>query len=232
MQTASNRKPSELVRGLGFWACTAVIIGSMIGESIFLVSSQVAGAVGSVGRALAAWLIGGAIVLLATFCFAELGAALPQAGGEYVYLGRGLGPKWGFLFGWTSTLLQGPTAAAWISAGLLRITAFLLPSVNSPIFTWSIPDPFQAQPYHFTFTFAQVWAAAAIAGVAAINYFGVRTAGRFQILITGMKVAAIVLIVGLGLVVKNVAGIRKQRWDAIWRRRGISHGFRADHDGL
>ena len=46
MQTASNRKPSELVLGLGFWACTAVIIGSMIGQSIFLVSSQVAGAVG------------------------------------------------------------------------------------------------------------------------------------------------------------------------------------------
>jgi amino acid transporter len=170
----------------------------------------VAGDVGSVGRTLAAWLIGEAIVLLATFCFAELGAALPQAGGEYVYLGRGLGPKWGFLFGWTSALLQGPTAAAWISAGLLRITAFLLPSVSAPIFTWSIPDPFQAQPYHFTFTVAQVWAALAklaIAGVTAINYFGVRTAGRFQIFITGMKVAAIVLIVGLGLAVKNAGGI-------------------------
>ena len=81
MQTASNRKPSELVRGLGFWACTAVIIGSMIGQSIFLVSSQVAGAVGSVGRALAAWLIGGAIVLLATFCFCGVGCG-PAASGR------------------------------------------------------------------------------------------------------------------------------------------------------
>src|SRR5260370_27286093 len=136
MQTAGSGKASELVRGLGLWACTAVIIGSMIGQSIFLVSSQVAGDVGSVDRALAAWLIGGAIVLLATFCFADLGAALPQAGGEYVCLARRLGPKWGFLFGWTSALLQGPTAAAWISAGLLRITAFLLASVNGPIFTY------------------------------------------------------------------------------------------------
>lgn len=206
MQTASNREPSELVRGLGLWACTAVIIGSMIGQSIFLVSSQVAGDAGSVGWALAAWLIGGAIVLLATFCFAELGVAMPQAGGEYVYLGRGLGPKWGFLFGWTSALLQGPTSAASISAGLLRITAFFIPSVSAPIFTWSIPDPFQAQPYHFTFTVAQLWSALAIVGVAVINYFGVRTAGRFQILITGMKVAAIVLIVGLGLAVENSGG--------------------------
>ena len=71
---------------------------------------------GPLNHTAIATLIGGAIVLLATLCFAELGAALPQAGGEYVYLGRGLGPKWGFLFGWTSALLQGPTAAAWTAA--------------------------------------------------------------------------------------------------------------------
>lgn len=102
MQTANNGRPSDLMRGLGLGASIAVIIGSMIGQSIFLVSSQVALDVGSVPGLLALWLIGGVIVLLATFCFAELGAALPQAGGEYVYLRRGLGPKWGFLFGWTS----------------------------------------------------------------------------------------------------------------------------------
>jgi basic amino acid/polyamine antiporter, APA family len=207
MKTVGNPKTSELVRGLGLWASTAVVVNSIIGQSIFLVPSQVAVDVGSVGRALTAWLIGGAIVLLTTFCFAELGAAVPQAGGEYVYLGRGLGPKWGFLFGWTSALLQGPAVAATISAGLLRITAFLLPSVSAPIFTWNIPAPFHAQPYHFTFTAAQVWAAVAIAVAMAINYFGVRTAGRFQMLIAGIKVAAVVLIVGLGLAVKNAGGV-------------------------
>lgn len=207
MQTANNDKPAELIRGLGVWASTAVIIGSMIGQSIFLVTSQVAQHVGSVSWVLAAWLIGGAIVLLATFCFAELGAALPQAGGQYVYLTRGFGPKWGFLFGWTSALLQGPTAAAWLSAGLLRITAFLLPEVSAPIFTWSIPDPFQPQPYHFTFIAAQLWATAAIAGVTGINYLGIRTAGRFQIMVTGLKIAAIVLIIVLGLTPHNAGGM-------------------------
>ena len=78
MQTTNNGKPSELVRGLGLWACTAVIIGSMIGQGIFLVSSQVAGDVGSVGRALAAWLIGGAIVLLA-LCHGARGSSWPHA---------------------------------------------------------------------------------------------------------------------------------------------------------
>jgi amino acid transporter len=185
----------------------AVIIGSMIGQSIFLVTSQVALDVGSAGRVLAIWLIGGVIVLFATFCYAELGAALPQAGGEYVYLSRGLGPKSGFLFGWATALLQGPAMAAAISAGLLRITAFLLPSVSLPIFSLNLPDPFYAQPSHFTITAGQVWAAVAIAFVTAINYIGVRTAGRVQILITGLKVAAIVFIVGLGLALKDTGGM-------------------------
>jgi basic amino acid/polyamine antiporter, APA family len=207
VKTASNHKTSEIVRSLGVCASTAVIIDSMMGQSIFLVPSQVAADAGSVRRALTAWLFGGALVLLTAFCFAELGAALPQAGGEYVYLRRGLGPKWGFLFGWASALLQGPTAAATISAGLLRIAGFLVPSVNTPIFGWSIQDPFHAQPYHFTFTVARVWAAAAIAAATALNYFGVRTAGRFQILIAAVKVTAIILVAGLGLAMKNASGI-------------------------
>lgn len=208
MQTTDKTKSSELVRGLGLWASTAVVIGAMIGQSIYLVPNQIARDLGSAGWVLAAWLIAGTIVLFATFCGAELGAALPNAGGEYVYLGRGFGPQWGFLFGWTSALLQGPAMAASVSAGLLRITAFLLPSVSVPIFTWNIPDPFRAQPYHFTFAVAQVWAAVAIAAVAAVNYFGVRTAGRIQILLTGLKVAAILVIIALGLALKNISGIQ------------------------
>ena len=74
------------------------------------------------------------------------------------------------------------------------------------------------QPYQFTFTIAQVWAAVAIAGVAAINYFGVRTAGRFQVLLTGLKVAAIVLIIALGLAVKNAGGITSHPSDAAMAR--------------
>lgn len=207
MQTDNNRKPSELVRGLGLWASTAVIVGGMVGQSIFLVSSQVARDLGSVGGVLAAWLIGGVTVLFASFCYAELGAALPYAGGEYIYLGRGLGPKWGFLFGWTSAWIQGPGMAATIAAGLLRITSFLLPSLNASLFTWSVPVPFETQTYHFTFTASQLWAALALAGMAAINYFGVRTAGQFQIVITGLKVAAIVLIIGLGFTVKQIGAM-------------------------
>ena len=171
MPTTNNTKRSELVRGLGLWAATAVIIGSMVGQSIFLVPSEIARDVGSIGRVFAAWLVGGVLVLFAAFCYAELGAALPEAGGDFVYLGRALGPRWGFLYGWTCALLQGPAMAAVIAAGLLRITGFLLPSVAATIFTWRVSAPFVGQPYQFTLTAAQAWAALAIAAVAAINLF-------------------------------------------------------------
>jgi APA family basic amino acid/polyamine antiporter len=204
MPTYNKRKPLALVRGLGLWATAAVIIGGMVGQSIFLVSSQVARDLGSVGGVLAVWVIGGATVLFASFCYAELGAALPHAGGDYVYIGRGLGPKWGFLFGWTSAWIQGPGMAAAIAAGLLRITSFLLPSLNAPIFSWSTSLPFPAQIHHYTFTASQLWAAVALAVMAAINYFGVRTAGQFQVAITGLKVSTIILIVGLGFTLGKI----------------------------
>src|SRR5260221_11619784 len=96
---------SELIRGLGLWSATAIVIGDTIGSGIFLVSSDMARAVGSVKLVFVAWIIGGIIVLCGAFCYAKLGAAFPQAGGPYVYLDRGLSPLWGFLFGWMSSFL-------------------------------------------------------------------------------------------------------------------------------
>src|SRR5262249_3365728 len=95
-------QPQGLVRGLGLWAATAIVVGSMIGQAVFLVASDVSSNVDSVWKVLAVWVVGGVIVLFGALCYSELGAAMPEAGGEYVYLGRGLGPVWGFLFGWTS----------------------------------------------------------------------------------------------------------------------------------
>ena len=87
----------DLVRGLGLWAATAVVIGNTIGSGIFLVTSDMARAVGSATLVFVAWILGGIIVLFGAFCYAELGAAFPKAGGPYVYLSEGLGPLWGFL---------------------------------------------------------------------------------------------------------------------------------------
>ncbi len=203
-------KAPRLIRALGLWSAIAVIVGSMIGQGVFLVASDMARELGSPTRVLAVWIIGGVIVLFGSFCYAELGAAMPEAGGDYIYLSRGLSPVWGFLFGWTSSMIMRPGMAAVVAAGLLRFTGFLLPSVANPIFTWHFTLPFQLQPYQFTFTAAQPIAAGIIVLVTAINYLGVRTAGHFQVFLTSLKIAAVVAIVILGLTLGGLSRIHPE----------------------
>ena len=207
IQRRADSKAPRLIRALGLWSAIAVIVGSMVGQAVFLVASDMARELGSPIRVLVVWIVGGIVVLLGAFCYAELGAAMPEAGGDYLYLSRGLSPVWGFLYGWTSSMIMRPGAAAVIAAGLLRFTGFLLPSVADPIFTWHLLLPFQSQPYQFTFTAAQPIAAGIIVLVAAINYLGVRTAGHLQIFLTALKVAAMLAIVILGLTLGRLSGI-------------------------
>lgn len=178
----------HLVRGLGLWAATAVVAGDTIGTGVFLVSSDMARAVGSAALVMAAWVLGGFIVLLGAFCYAELGAAFPKAGGPYVYLGRGLGPVFGFLFGWMSSFLDRPVAMAGLGAGFIRFMAFFFPGVGTPLFTGHIGHQ------EFTFTLAQPLAALVVVLVTAVNYFSVKLSGGIQVLLTSLKVGTLVII--------------------------------------
>ena len=183
----------ELIRGLGLWTATAIVIGDTIGTGVFLVASDMARAVGSVSLVLAAWIVGGFIVLFGAFCYAELGAAFPKAGGPYVYLSRGLGPLWGFLFGWMSAFLERPVAMATLAAGFVRFLGFFMPVLFNPLFVTHIGG------YSFSFTVAQPVAALIVVIATAVNYFSVRMSGVIQILLTVLKMAAILVIVVGGL---------------------------------
>jgi len=192
-ELAERSKQSHLVRGLGLPSATAIVIGDTIGTGIFLVTSDMARAVGSTTLVFAAWIIGGLVVLFGAFCYAELGAAFPQAGGNYVYLNRGLGPLWGFLFGWMSSFLERPVAMATLAAGFLRFSGFLFPIVATPLFTTHIAR------YDFTFTLAQPLAALVVVAVTALNYLSVRFGGSLQVLLTSLKMGTILLIVVAGV---------------------------------
>ncbi|MGH9782660.1 MAG: amino acid permease, partial [Terriglobia bacterium] len=194
-----SSKPLELVRGLGFWSATAIVVGMMIGTGIFLVPSEMSRAAGSVELVFAAWIVGGALSSFGAFAHAELGAALPEAGGPYAYLKRGFGPVWGFLYGWQNTIVAAPASQATIAAGLLRFGSFLMPGVAAPLFSWQIPLPFQAEAHEFRFTMAQPLAVLAILLVTGVNCLGVRWGGRIQVVLTIIKVAAVLTLVVLGL---------------------------------
>src|SRR6266851_4619951 len=193
----SSSDRSELIRGLGLWSATAIVIGDTIGTGIFLVSSDMARAVGSARLVFAAWIIGGIIVLFGAFCYAELGAAFPKAGGPYVYLSRGLGPVWEFLFGWMSSFLERPVAMATLAAGFMRFMGFLFPVVTTPLFTAHFGR------YEFSFTAAQPLAALVVIAVTAFNCLSVKMGGAIQVLLTSLKIGTILLIVVAGLIFRK-----------------------------
>lgn len=197
----SSTPSRKLTRGLGLWPAVAIVIGDTIGTGIFLVTSDMARVVGSTALVFAAWIIGGVVVLFGALCYAELGAAFPKAGGPYVYLSRGLGPLWGFLFGWMSSFLERPVAMATLAAGFLRFLAFLFPVVATPIFAVHLGR------FSFALTAAQPLAALVVVAVTAVNFLSVRFGGGIQVLLTCLKIGTILLIVFGGLFLAKPHGI-------------------------
>src|ERR1700722_862537 len=205
--TMSDGKRHELIRGLGPWTSAAIVVGSMIGTGIFLKPSEMAADAGSVSIVFAAWIAGAILSLFGALAFAELGAALPEAGGEYAYLRRGLGPKWGFLFGWMYSIVGLPAGMSALAAGLLRFCGFLFPAVAQPIFTLPILLPSSSSPYLFSFTWAQPLAVLAVVALTFVNYLGVRVGGRIQVILTTIKVASVAAIIILAFSLARPGGV-------------------------
>ncbi len=193
-----STKPLELVRGLGGWAAAAIVVGTMVGTGIFIVPGEMARDAGSPGIVLLAWIAGGALTIFGALSYAELGAAIPEAGGEYAYMTRAYGPRSGFLFGWMHSILGQPTSVATIAAGFARFFAVFVPSLATPIFVCRLPY-WGGAAAHFTFTAAQPAAVGAIAAVTFINYLGVRLGGRVQVALTLVKIGAVIAVIAIGL---------------------------------
>ena len=119
-----------------------VVVGSMIGSGIFIVSADMARQVGSPGWLLVAWLITGVLTLAAALSYGELAAMMPRAGGQYVYLREAFSPLWGFLYGWTLFLVIQTGTIAAVGVGFARFLGVLLPGICRR------PLPDRADPPH------------------------------------------------------------------------------------
>jgi APA family basic amino acid/polyamine antiporter len=226
----SETKPRlELVRGLGGWASAAIVVGTMIGTGIFLKPAEMASLGGSIGIVYAAWIVGAILSLFGALAYAELGAAIPEAGGEYAYLRRAFGPVWGFLFGWTHSIVARPASVASIAAGVLRFWGFMMPSVAAPIhvFDWDYNLFGAAHHFHFVFSWAQPLAILVISLITGINYLGVRLGGRVQVVLTIIKVASVVSIVIAGFAFSKGGGTPLHPFFDAGLRGGIFGAFLA-----
>jgi amino acid transporter len=211
-----SEKRLELVRGLGPWASAAIVVGTMVGTGIFLKPAEMAREGHFVSIVFTAWIAGALLSVFGALAYAELGASIPEAGGEYAYLRRGFGPVWGFLFGWMHSIVGRPSSAASIAAGMMRFLSFFLPALAAPLFTVHIAIPGLTtwiSPYDFVFTWAQPFAVFWLFLVTGINYLGVRLGGEVQVFLTSIKILSVVLIIGVAFVLPS-AGAHPP--DPVW----------------
>jgi amino acid transporter len=197
MSAEVSGKRLELVRGLGPWASAAIVVGTMIGTGIFLKPAEMAREGRFVSVVFAAWIVGAILSMFGALSFAELGAAIPEAGGEYAYLRRGFGPTWGFLFGWMHSIVGRPSSMASIAAGIARFASFLVPAVAAPLFRLHLPGFAGLKPYDFVFTWAQPVAVLWLVIMTVVNYLGVRLGGAVQVVLTLIKFASVLLVIGV-----------------------------------
>src|SRR5215470_11506426 len=129
-QAAAVANP-ELVKGLGLTSATTLVMGSMIGSGIFIVSAEIAREVNSPGLLIMAWVVTGFMTIVGALSYGELAAMMPHAGGQYVYLRESLGPLWGFLYGWTLFLViqTGTIAAVGVAFG--KFLGHFFPAISA-----------------------------------------------------------------------------------------------------
>ncbi len=128
----------QFVQGMGLFSATAIVMGSMIGSGIFIVSADMSRGLGSPALLIAAWLVTAAMTIIGALSYGELAAMMPKAGGQYVYLREALGPLWGFLYGWTLFLViqTGTIAAVGVAFG--KFLGVFFPSVSGSNWIWHI----------------------------------------------------------------------------------------------
>jgi basic amino acid/polyamine antiporter, APA family len=193
----TEHKPHELRRDLGFWGAAAIVVGTVIGSGIFLVPKAMILRVGSPEVLFAVWVVGGLLSLFGALTYAELAAAMPEAGGEYVYLREAYGPFFGFLYGWTQTWVAKSASIATLATAFFYYLTNFFPSLDTVL--TSVPLPIGPGGNPLEIRSGQLLAMAVILGLAWLNYFGVRFGGGVQVVVTFIKVGCILAIIVIGL---------------------------------
>lgn len=187
----------ELRRDLGLWGAVAVVIGTVIGSGIFAVPKAMVLHVGSPGWVFAVWIFGGLLTLFGALTYAELAAAIPEAGGEYAYLRAAYGPFFGFLYGWTQAWVAKSGSIATLATLFFYYLATFAPSLEAQLFV--IPLPIGPGGGPLEVRWGQLASMAVILLLGFINHFGVKIGGAVQIIVTVVKVTLILAVVVVGL---------------------------------
>ncbi len=209
---------TEFTRGLGAFDATMVVVGSMIGSGIFLVSAEMSRVLGSPGWLIVSWLFTAALTLAAALSYGELAAMMPRAGGQYVYLREAFSPLWGFLYGWTLFLvIQAGTIAA-VTVGFSRYLGVWVPGISEDYYL--IPPVHLTQNYALSLSTTQLLAIVVIAFLTWTNTRGLKWGKLIQNVFTSAKTIALAGLVVVGLFAGwNHAAVSANFGD-LWTIRG------------
>ncbi|MEZ5319006.1 MAG: amino acid permease [Vicinamibacterales bacterium] len=180
----------HLDRAIGPAAATLLVIGGIIGSGIFLTTGVMAATLPSPTLLIAAWIAGGVFALAGALTYAELGTMFPESGGVYVFLHEAFGPLAGFLYGWVTVLVVLGGGIAAVAVGCADYVSYFVPAVGPDRIVFALP----LGAFTWTVRAHQLVAVATIAGLAAVNYRGVRAGSGVNGVLTVAKIAGLVLL--------------------------------------
>ena len=200
-------------RDLGLFDSTMIVIGSMIGSGIFIVSADISRTIGGGGWVLLVWALTGIFTLIAALSYGELAGMMPKAGGQYVYLREAYNPFIAFLYGWTLfSVIQTGTIAA-VAVAFAKYTGIFIPFVSEKNIVLSLGS--------FQISGAQLLAILSIWILTAINLRGVREGKIIQNIFTFSKTAALVILIALGLFFAGNASTWTNNLSTFWDAQQI-----------
>ena len=213
----------EFKRALNLLDSTTIVVGSMIGSGIFIVSSDIARTVGSSGWLLVAWILTGAITLIAALSYGELAAMMPHAGGQYVYLRESYGSLVGFLYGWTLFLvIQSGTIAA-VAIAFSKFTGVFFPGISSANWILKLGTfgpytmPFGSMgPYNVGLHTQNLFAIFSIGLLTWVNTKGIQEGKIVQNFFTFTKTAALLGLIVLGFIIGRNADAISANLSNFW----------------
>jgi APA family basic amino acid/polyamine antiporter len=207
---------TEFHRGLGLFDATMVVVGSMIGSGIFIVSADMARLLGSPGWLLVAWLVTGVLTVAGALAYGELAAMMPRAGGMYVYLREAFSPLWGFLYGWTLLLVIETGTVAAVAVGFAKFAGVFWPDIREDKY---LVDPIRLGNYALSLSTVQLVAVLMIALLTFANMRGLQYGKWVQNLFTVAKTGALLGLIVLALFLGWNAAVVRDNVDHFWTIR-------------
>jgi basic amino acid/polyamine antiporter, APA family len=208
-----ENKPVEFKRELGLLDGTMLVVGSMIGSGIFIVSADIARQVGSAGWLVLIWLISGLITMIAAVSYGELSAMFPKAGGQYVYLKEAYNKLIAFLYGWSFfAVIQTGTIAA-VGVGFSKFAAYLYPPLSDENVILELGS--------FKLNAAQIVSIITIVLLTYINSRGVKNSKIMQTVLTIIKIMSLFGLIVFGFILAAKADIWNANWTNAWSSRAF-----------